>query len=88
MHFCHISQDKSGISLLLINLDFNVTVSCNCMEAGWKVAELVSVMREFILQVTAPDNMQMQGSDGEGFVFKVHLIANKQTKISNQPLLW
>ena len=44
-----------------------------------KFAELVSVMKEFIFQVTAPDNMQIQGSDGEGFVFTVHLTVNKQT---------
>lgn len=46
---------------------------------GWKVAELASVMKEFIFQETAPDNVQIQGSDG--FVFKVHLTANKQKKI-------
>lgn len=77
-HFCHISQDKSGISLLLINLDFNFTVSCKCVEVGWKVAELVSVMKEFIFQVTAPDNVQTHGMDGEGFVFEVHLTANNK----------
>lgn len=51
------------------------------MEGGWKVAELVSVMKEFIFQVTAPDNVQIQGRDGEDFVFKVHLTANNKKKI-------
>lgn len=37
-------------------------------------------MKEFIFQVTAPVNLQIQRSDGEGFVFTVHLTVNKQTK--------
>lgn len=49
-----------------INLDFNLIASCSCVEIGWKVAELVSVMEEFICQVTAPDNMQIQGTGGGG----------------------
>lgn len=56
-----------------MDLNFNFTVSCNCvrvLEAGWKVAELVSVIKEFIFQVTAPDNVQMQGSSVQDFVFK------------------
>lgn len=48
-YFCHIHQDKSVSSLLLMNLDFNFTVPCNCVQVGWKVAELVSVMKGFYL---------------------------------------
>lgn len=44
-----------------------------------KFAELVSVMKEFIFQVTAAVNLQIQGSDGESFAFTVHLTVNKQT---------
>lgn len=53
------------------------------MEAAWKVAELVSVLKEFIFQVTAPDNVQIQSSDGEGFVFEGHLTANKKKHHAN-----
>ena len=35
-------------------------------------------MKEFIFLVTAPDNVQRHGSDGQGFVFKVHLTANNK----------
>lgn len=56
------------------------------MEAAWKVAELVSVLKEFIFQVTAPDNVQIQSSDGEGFVFEGHLTANKKNITPTIPI--
>lgn len=57
------------------------------MEASWKVAELVSVLKEFIFQVTAPDNVQIPSSDAEGFVSEVHLTANKTKQKKFKPTI-
>lgn len=41
-------------------------------------------MKEFIFQVTGPDNVQTQSINGEGFVFEVHLTAkNKKIQANN-----
>lgn len=40
-------------------------------------------MKEFIFQVTAPDNVQTHGMDGDGFVFEVHLTANNKNIQAN-----
>lgn len=41
-------------------------------------------MKEFIFQVTGPDNVQTQSINGEGFVFEVHVTAkNKKIQANN-----
>lgn len=56
------------------------------MCGGWlKSCRTGQCHERVYLQVTGPNDVHIQGIDGEGFVFEIHLTTNK--KNSSQPFL-